>query len=355
MAFSLSKIIAGDKGVKDRDALSSFLIESDKAVEFLSTGVINLNLGISGRVFGGIPKGKITTIAAASQSGKSFIAMSTIKSAQKAGMPVVIVDTERSFSFSMAKGLGVDTDPDKLSVFQTNSLEEVKSLIITLTSEIEKNERANLLLVIDSWGTLVTSKSVSDGMTGNDVVDMTEAKKKNNLANVLLNTGCTCFVINHVYDNVGSFMGGLKIPGGRRIYFVSEAVILGTSRAKEKSTDGDVTGIILSAQVEKSRYSKDASKFKFRIKRTGGLDTFYGLLDDALEAGVVVKPKNGKYSRPCVENDKEHKETDIYTKEFWNPIFKNTEFTSFLENKFRYSYDYDTSHVDLDTEEDDSE
>lgn len=352
MAINLTKIIKADKGSKEREALSNFLVETDKTTKFLSTGVINLNLGISGKVNGGIPMGKITTIAAASQSGKSFIAMSTIKSAQKQEMPVVIIDTERAFSFEMAKGLGIDTDPEKLAVFQTNSIEEVKSIIASLVDEIPRTERENLLIVLDSWGTLTTSKTMNDALTGNDVVDMTEAKKKNALANILLNTGATCFVINHVYDNVGSFTGGLSIPGGRRIYFVSEALILGTSRAKEKNKDGQTTGIILSANVQKSRYAKDDVKFKFRIKRSGGLDTFFGILDDALTHGCVVKPKDGKYTRPCVENDKEFKEAEIYTNDFWSPIFKNTDFASFLEEKFRYSYDYDTKHL---LEEDDSD
>jgi len=340
--INLMDIINKDKGSKDRESMSAFYHQSDKATEFLDTNVITLNLAISGRVRGGIPRGKVTMMSAPSQSGKSFVGMSIIKSAQKEGMSVVIVDTERSFSFKMAQGMGIDTDPKKLAVFQENGIEKIKSLILAIVDEVPKDQRDNILIVLDSWGTLVTSKSVADGLTGNDVMDMTEAKKKNNLANMLLNTGATIFVVNHVYDNVGQAFGDpLTIPGGRRLYFVSEAVVLGMSRAKEKNSDKAITGIIISAIAKKSRYSKEDAKFQFRIKRSGGLDMFYGLLDFAVEGGYVEKPKNSYYSRPHIADDVPTKDDKIYNIEFWKPIFKDTDFVSYLETKFQYSYDYD--------------
>lgn len=340
--INLMDIIDKDKGAKDRDSLSAFYYQSDKATEFLDTNVITLNLAISGKVRGGIPRGKITMMSAPSQSGKSFVGMSIVKSAQKAGMSVVIIDTERSFSFKMAQGMGIDTDPKKLAVFQENGIEKVKSILLTVTDGVPADERDNLLIIIDSWGTLVTSKSINDGMTGNDVMDMTEAKKKNNLANIMLNTGATMFVVNHVYDNVGQAFGDpLTIPGGRRLYFVSEAVVLGMSRAKEKDADKTITGIVISAIAKKSRYSKEDAKFQFRIKRNGGLDMFFGLLDFAMEGGYVVKPQNARYSRPHIPNDSLAKENEIYHIDFWKPIFKDTDFVKYLEDKFQYSYDYD--------------
>jgi len=161
----------------------------------------------------------------------------------------------------------------------------------------------------------------------------------------MLNTKATFFVVNHVYDNVGGMGDTLKIPGGRKIEFNSEAIVLGRSRAKEKKSASDPTiiGYIITAETYKSRWSKQNSKLKFRIKVDGGLDIFYGILDDAIEAGVVVKPKAGYYSRPCVPNDKEFKENAIYNSDFWLPIFKDTEFKQWLEEKYTHNDTLDIS------------
>ncbi|MFW6173915.1 MAG: hypothetical protein ACOC5T_09235 [Elusimicrobiota bacterium] len=349
MKKNLYEIIMKDKATKDSPALSSYLFKEDEKIEFLSTNVISLNLLFSGRVDGGIPTGRISMISAPSMLGKSFVAYGLVKNAQKKGMQVCIIDTERAFSFHFAQAIGIDINPDKLIVLQENSIEEVSGIIMSICHQIDKEERKDVLFVIDSWGSLVTSKTLDNALVGNDAADFTIPKKKNNLANIILNTKSTFFVVNHVYDNVGGMGDTMKIPGGRKIEFNSEAIVLGRSRSKEKksSTDKTVVGHIITAETYKSRWSIEKSKLKFRIKHEGGLDIFYGILDDALEAGVVEKPTVGYYTRPCVKDDKKHRENNIYNSEFWIPIFKETNFKEWLEKKYTYS-----SPLDIEKETD---
>jgi len=354
MAKSIYDIIQKDKGIKDRNALGSYLIDHDLPTEFISTNVIALNLLFSGRVNGGIPKGKISMISAPSMLGKSFVGMSIAKSAQKKGMNVVIIDTERAFSFKLAKGLGIDTSKEKLVVLQENSIEEVKSIIMTICDNLTVEERRNTLFLMDSWGTLVTSKTIKDALTGNDVSDMTESKKKNALANIILNTQATFFVINHVYDNTGGFGDPLKIPGGRRIVFNSDAIVLGMSRAKDKDKKKEISGHIISATTFKSRTSKEHSKLKFRIKNSGGLDVFYGILDDAIEHGVVEKTKKGNstaFVRTHIEGDEPVLETEIYNSAFWKPVFKDTDFKDYLEKKYTFESKFDITEAEEEMDE----
>jgi len=340
MSRSIYDIVKSDKGSKDRDALSSFSYDMNDEVRFLSTNCVSLNLLYSGRVKGGIPIGHMSMVSAPSMLGKSFIAMNIARSAQKAGMQVVVIDTERAFKKSMANALRIDLSPDKLQVFRESSLEKIEGLILSITDQQTMEERQNTIFIIDSWGTLVTSKTLKDALNGNDVNDMTEAKKKNRLANILLNTQATFFVVNHVYDNTGGFGDPLIIPGGRRIAFNCEAIVLGMSRAKDKNKSTDVIeGHIITAKTFKSRFSKGESKLQYRIRNEGGLDPFYGLLADAMDFGCVVKPKAGKYSRAFIENDKEYKENDIYCVEFWKPIFDDTEFSQYLEDKYTFTED----------------
>lgn len=332
-------IIHKDKGSKDRPALNN-LLYSNKPQEFLSTGVISLNLAYSGKVSGGIPKSKMSMISAPSMLGKSFVAMSVIKDAQKKGMDVCLIDTERAFSKKLAEGLGVNTDKKKLNVIQESSIETIKSSIMTICNQFTKEQCHNLLFVIDSWGCLVTSKTLKDALTGNDVADMTEPKKKNQLANVCHNTQATFFIINHVYDNTGGFGDPLQIPGGRKAVFLSDVVLLGMSRAKDKDSQKNITGHIITTKIFKSRYSKGESKLKFRIKDDGGLDTFYGILEDAVEGGFVEN-NHGRYTRTCVKDDKKWLEKDLYCSEFWLPVFKETDFKTYLQDKYELKDDFD--------------
>jgi len=342
---SIYDIVLKDKETKDSPALSSYLFTEDEKVEFLSTNVISLNLLFSGRIDGGIPKGRISMISAPSMLGKSFIAYGLVRNAQKKGMQVCIIDTERAFSFQFAQSIGIDISPEKLVVLQENSIEDVMGIVMTICQEIPREERKNVFFVVDSWGSLVTSKTLDNALVGNDAVDFTIPKKKNNLANILLNTKATYFIANHVYDNVGGMGDLISIPGGRKIVFNSECVVLGKSRAKEKKSTSDPTiiGHIISAETYKSRWSKEKSKLKFRIKTDGGLDIFFGMLDDALEAGVVTNPKAGSYCRPSVNKTEAIKESNIYTSEFWLPIFKHTDFKKWLEIKYTFSSPLDIS------------
>jgi hypothetical protein len=155
-------------------------------------------------------------------------------------------------------------------------------------------------------------------------------------------------IVNHVYDNTGGFGDPLVIPVGKRVVFNCECIVLGMSRAKDRNkTTKDIEGHIVTAKTYKSRFSISESKLTYRIRNVGGLDPYYGILDDALEYGCVIKPKNGKYSRPVVENDKEFKENDIYTSEFWKPIFQNTDFADWLESKYTFDNSFDENVEDI--------
>lgn len=129
-----------------------------------------------------------------------------------------------------------------------------------------------------------------------------------------------------------------SIPGGKGIYFASSSVVQGTSKAKQKESDGEISGAIITACTRKGRFSREHSKLKYLINYDGGINPYFGLLDFALECGYVEKPTMGFYSRPCVENDKKWREKEIYIKDFWEPIFKETDFKAAVEKAFSFKH-----------------
>lgn len=323
------------KKLQKNKGLMDVVLPEGEEVEFLSTGVIPLNLLFSGRVDGGIPIGKVSQMAAPSTLGKSFVGLSVLKNAQKKGFYTVVVDTEFAFDYKFAKQIGIETSQENLLVVQNNSIEEVQKIILDILEDLDREERKEVFFLIDSFGGLVTSKTVGDAKINKDVADMTIPKKKNTFSKILMGTGATFFVVNHVYDNIGGFGDPMSIPGGRGLAFASSCIVMGSSKAKDKNSQQEITGMLITAKTHKSRFGKEQSKLKFRIKHNGGLDIFYGLLPDAIDAGFVEKVGNF-YQRTFKKDDKKIREKDIYNSDFWLPIFQHCEFQDYLEDKYSF-------------------
>jgi hypothetical protein len=95
--------------------------------------------------------------------------------------------------------------------------------------------------------------------------------------------------------------------------------------------------------VEKSRYVKEKSKIPISVSWEGGVQQFSGLLDVALAGGYVVKPSNGWYS--IAGEEKKVRQSETLTKEFWEPVFGNTDFAEFIKSQYSIGL---ASKVDMD-------
>lgn len=310
------------------------------STEFYHCGSITLNLLMSGKVNGGVPGGKVSQLAAPRAHGKTIIAMIAAANAQKKGNTVIWVDSEFAFDSKTAKMFGMDLSEDKFLLVQDNSIENIQSFILNMFEDYSQKDDGKIFIVVDSLGTMITSKTLEDSLENKDVQDMTEAKKKNKLSKMLLRVsgmnGATVVLINHLYASMSMYDTG-TIAGGSQSQYVSSSIIKITSRAKEKDKEGEVEGNVFTANTEKGRLAKENSKLKFKASYQEGINLYYGLLDDAMEAGYVIKPVNGWYSRPCINDEQKFREKDIYTHEFWKPIFQGSDFKQFLETKYSYS------------------
>ena len=92
---------------------------------------------------------------------------------------------------------------------------------------------------------------------------------------------------------------------------------------------------MLFRSVSQSRYVQEKSKIPVEVSFEGGISTWSGLLDVALESGHVVKPQNGWYQKKGEE--KKYRLNDTYTKEFWMPILKDTSFQDWIKQNYAIS------------------
>ena len=99
-----------------------------------------------------------------------------------------------------------------------------------------------------------------------------------------------------------------------------------------KDEDKQVIGTILKAKTRKNRIAPPFMSGAVLIDFKTGLDTYYGLLEDALEAGLVIK--DGKRFK-TVKRDKLEWEKNIYKEEFFGPIIDDL--NKYLTEKNKYS------------------
>jgi len=329
----------GDKLKKDKKFRDFVSTDLEKPKSFYHAGSITLNLLLSGKVDGGILSEKVSMLAAPKAHFKSIVAMIAAGNAQKRGEKILWLDAEFAFDSSTARMFGMDTSEEKLILIQDNSIENVRSIVMNLFDDYDYKTEPKVFVVVDSLGMMITSKTVNDALDGEDKVDMSVSQKKNNLSKLLLRVSginkATIVMINHLYEDMKMHSTG-AIGGGSGGLYSSSSILKITSKKKDKEGN-EVKGNIFTAYTEKGRLAKENSKLTFLASYEEGINPWYGILDDAVEGGYVIKPSMGFYSRTCISEDKKFRESQIYNADFWMPIFKGTDFQKYLETK--YSYD----------------
>lgn len=334
-----SKLVAS---LKKNKALAELVASEVVKDEFVSTNCIPVNLLLSGKIKGGIKKGKISQICADSGWGKSMIGLNVLKAAQQQGFDCIVIDTEKAFNRDLAASLGINVDD--IAIFESSLVPELKQIVANINNDLSRAEQRNVFILLDSWGPIVEQQVLDKAAEASTAVNMSGAKFKNELATVLSCYANTVLVLNHVYATLQQYGDAFAIPGGKKLYFLSDAIMMASSAAKAKDKDGAIYGKIITASVKKGRAAKEFAKTKFLIEHSGGVNPYYGLLDDAIEAGVVFKPKAGRYSRTDYDVDKttgevtrQWKEDELYCAKFWIPLYTDEKFNKYVEQKFAFA------------------
>lgn len=267
------------------------VIESEiKERKFIDTGVYLLNAALSARMLdGGIEFGKIFTVAGDSGTGKTFIALSVAKNAQKNGMGVIYIDTEYSLNLDDLSKYGIDNNPEKFKLIRGNKVEDINILLTQLLDSLKEEKIKNghidpFLIVLDSVGQMSSNKEKEDLISGNIKVDMTRAKSIAALFRSI-NTDLgfldiPMVVCNHVYLEQGNMYPQQILKGGKALVY-SSSVIGMMSKAKlkvgqEDEMDLGASGIVVTFKTAKNRLAKP-KQIKFEISFISGMNKFTGL------------------------------------------------------------------------------
>jgi len=303
---------------------------------FVDTGSYVFNALVGGSIYSGIPQNKITAIAGESATGKTFFVLGVVQafleSDPKAN--VVFFESESAITKEMIENRGIDSS--RMVILPVTTVQEFRHQAISVLDAYEDdNEKAPLLICLDSLGMLSTTKEIEDTEAGKETRDMTRAQVVKATFRVLTlklgKLGVPLIMTNHTYDVVGSMFPTKEMGGGSGLKYAASSIIY---LSKKKDKEGSaVVGNIIHCKTYKSRLTKENQMVDVRLSYTRGLDRYYGLLELAVEADIfksvstrIELPDGTKTFGKTINNDPEK----YYTPEVIEQIDK------FAQEKFSY-------------------
>ena len=260
-----------------------------KEKQFITTGVYLLDAALSGRLLGGgVATNRITAFAGESGAGKSFIAYSVSKHAQKAGYSVIYIDTEQAIDLEDLPKFGLDGSLDKFRLIRSNKVEDINITLTQLIDDLKEQKLAGfelpkIMIVLDSLGQMASNKEKADLLKGDIKADFTKAKALGSMFRSI-NTDLgyldiPMIVCNHTYLTMDLYPAE-KLKGGNGLLY-SASVIGFMSKSKLKTGEEDdmdlgQSGITVLFKTSKNRMAKP-KKIRFDISFTHGMNPFTGL------------------------------------------------------------------------------
>jgi len=328
-----------DKIKKNSSIKDSAILSKSKffnAKDMIPTAIPVINVALSGKLDGGLTPG-LTMWAGPSKHFKTAFSLLMAKSYldKYPEAALLFYDSEFGTPQSYFSAFGIDTE--RVLHTPLTDIEQLKFDVMAQLTNLERGDK--LIIIIDSIGNLASKKEVEDALAEKSVADMSRAKQVKSLFRMvtphLSLKDIPMVVVNHTYKEIGMFPKDI-VGGGTGSYYSADNIfILGRQQEKDGT---EVTGYNFIINVEKSRYVREKSKIPVSVSFDGGISTWSGLLDLAIESKHVVKPKNGWYQRVDTDGvieEKNYREKDTDTKEFWMPILQQKSFRDFVENKYR--------------------
>lgn len=323
--------------LKNTEILSESKFFNEK--DMTPTPVPMVNVALSGSIDGGLAPG-LTVLAGPSKHFKTSFAllMAAAYMDQHKDAVMLFYDSEFGSPQSYFEQFGVDTS----RVLHT-PITNVEELKFDMMGQLEGLDRADkVIIVIDSIGNLASKKEMEDALNEKSVADMSRAKALKGLFRMatpyLAMKNIPMLAVNHTYMEIGLFPKAV-VGGGTGIYYSADNIwILGRQQDKKGT---EIQGYHFVINVEKSRYVKEKSKIPITVSWDGGVRSYSGLLDVALAGNYVTKPSNGWYARVDRETGEvggKVRYDQTLEKEFWDPIFAETDFKEFVKKQYSIGY-----------------
>lgn len=339
MSKLMDKLIKTTK-IKGADVLSESKLFAEKETIVIPT--LALNIALAGDIDGGLRSG-LTSIAGPSRHFKTLLALLMASAYMKKYPEAILLFYDSEFGSPASYFKAVDIDVSRVLHIPITNIEELKFDIMQKFDN--KNEdgikRGDKVFVLtDSVGNLASAREADNAIEGNSAADMTRAKELKSLWRLVtphLNLkNIPMAVIQHTYMEMKMY-GKNIMSGGQGGMLSSDTVwIIG----KEQEKDGkDLLGYTFNINIEKSRYVKEKSKIPILVTFDGGMSKYTGMLELAIQAGEVIKPKNARYQLVDKETGEVIgdmlKEEDTDNEEFLGVVVKRESFKQWVRDTYQ--------------------
>ena len=352
--MSLMKKMIKTTKIVGADILSDSKLFSEK--EEFSTPVYAINLALSGDIDGGMRPGSLLSIAAHSRHFKTHFSLLIASAYMKKHSDAVLIFYDSEFGSGKTAFDSFGIDSSRVLHIPITNIEEIT---FDLSSKLDNNNADGIkrgdkiFILVDSIGNLASTKEAANAAEGHGATDMgLRAKSLKSFYRIitphLTMKNIPMVVINHVYEEMKLY-GKTIMSGGSGGLLSSDNVwIIGRSQEKDGT---DLVGYNFNINIEKSRYVKEKSKIPILVTFDEGISKYTGMLDLAVEAGEVVKPKQGWYALvnketgEIIGSNKREKDTD--SDDFLGVVVKRESFKQWVRDNFQYSHTKLVSDEDI--------
>lgn len=286
---------------KKVDKMAGVTGSSEPPRYWFSFGNHVLNYIMSGNFRRGIPQGRVTGLTGPSGAGKSFILGNAIKNAQSAGAYALVIDSEDALDDDFMSKIGVVVDdPTMYNYKSVKTIPDVQLLVQEFikgyTKEFGTDVNApSVVIGIDSLDMLMTETEADNYDKGKFKGDQGQRNKQlkamlRSFVQDIKGKNISILVTSQVYQNQDLLNGeGLWIVSQAVRYSMSQIALFTKRKLKDEDNAGTFSGIKLVAQGFKTRFTKPFQKVEIDVPYDTGIDPNFGLLDVAIQMGIVTR------------------------------------------------------------------